>query len=139
MSEYAERIKEVIDKSVLNQRKVAAMVGVTETALSNWLSGSRGMNADKITSICNAIEPYVGDCRFYVFTGEKPEDHLKAFDVNSRYIARDEVSTRVQEFLLKMNSLKQLVIIGKFDEIMENFALSMQDTQVQSNKKQNGS
>ena len=84
MSEYAERIKEVIEKSVLNQRKVADLVGVTETALSNWLNGARGMNLEKITKVCDALEPFTGDCRFYIFTGQRPEDYLKDFDAIDR-------------------------------------------------------
>lgn len=139
MSEYAERIKEVIEKSVLTQRKVATLVGVTETALSNWLNGSRGMNAEKINSILKAIEPFVGDYRYYVFTGERPEHHLKAFELSDRFIAKEEVAPIVQEFLLKMNSLKQIVIIGKFDEIIESFALSMQEEITHAAKKKNGS
>lgn len=139
MSEYADRIKDVIEKSVLTQRKVATLVGVTETALSNWLNGSRGMNAEKINKILTAIEPFVGDCRYYVFTGEKPEEHLKAFEVSERFIARDEVAAKVQDFMIKMNSLKQIVIIGKLDEIMENFALSIQEETSNYTQKQNGS
>lgn len=125
MNDYVARIKEVMEMSRLKQRQVAALIGVKESTLSNWLNSNRGMKVDTVIQVCEAMEPFVGDVKFYVITGEKPEDHLKAFNINSKYIAKGDVVGKFQDFLLKMNSLKELVIIGDIQNMTEAFALSL--------------
>lgn len=122
MSGYIDRIKEMMVKARLKQRKLATLMGVNETTISNYLNGTRGMKIDVILSMCSAMEPFIGDCRFYVITGQHPEDHIKAFDINENYIAKRDVIGAVEDFLLDMSNMKEIVIIGDMNDLVKAFA-----------------
>lgn len=125
MNDYVARIKSVMERSRLKQRQVAALMGVKESTLSNYLNSNRGMKVETVVQICDALEPFTGDVKFYVITGQQPEEHLKAFNINSKYIYKGDVVAKFQDFLLKMNSLREIVVIGDLQKITEAFALSL--------------
>lgn len=122
MNEYAARLKEVIKNSVLSQKDVATLVGVTPTAVNLWLNGERNIELNKLLEILEAIKEYAGDHKRYVIEGIRPEDEYEQPDLEDVYIKRSDVPVVVKDFLFKMKSTKNLIILGDLDEMMKVFA-----------------
>lgn len=52
---FVERIKRLIEKSGLTQRDLAQDIGVTESAISKYLSGERIPNGDVLLNLATAL------------------------------------------------------------------------------------
>ena len=56
MSVLVNNINRIIREKGLKQKYVADKIGVSETALSNYLSERSGIKADIVPDICRALE-----------------------------------------------------------------------------------
>lgn len=64
-----KRIEEKMKKQQLNQKDLAAMVGVTESALSRYINGERSPKLDVLANIATALNTTID----YLITGAEEE------------------------------------------------------------------
>lgn len=64
-----KRIEEKMKKQQLNQKDLAAMVGVTESALSRYINGERSPKLDVLANMATALNTTID----YLITGVEEE------------------------------------------------------------------
>ena len=99
MKGVAERIMELLKESHYTQKELAAAVGVTEAAMSRYLSGEREPRIDVVRNLATALHTTTD----YIISGREPEED---FDKIYRLVARGRKEmTDIQ----KMRLVKELM------------------------------
>lgn len=52
---FGGRLKYLLQNEKITQKDFADLIGITETTLSRWISGSRRPNTDMLYKICNSL------------------------------------------------------------------------------------
>ena len=122
METVGDRIKTLRQKAKWNQKKLGIAVDVQPGTIGLWERGDRGVSIEYVHKINEAFEPILGDNLFWLLTGRKPEQYLGAFEVSNKYIAKEDVLSRTEDFLIKMDTLREIRIAGKLSEILEAYS-----------------
>lgn len=125
MNSLGERIKELRKKAKMSQKELALKVGVEGGSLGNWERDNREPAISYLREINEVLKPTLGDNLFYLVTGEQPESYLNALTINSKYIARETVLQRTEEFLTEMDMLREIRLVGKLDELLKVYSESV--------------
>lgn len=122
MNTLGGRIKELRNKAKLSQKELALKVGVEGGSLGNWERDNREPSLSYIFEINEVLKPILGDNLFYIITGKRPEEYLNAITINSNYISRELVLDKTEKFLIDMDMLREIRIVGKIDEVLKAYA-----------------
>lgn len=110
MTAFSERISELMKRYSLNQKDLAAKVGVTESAMSYYVKGERTPRSDVLTRIAKALNTttdYLLGNTEYVFS-DSTQDEL-------RYLQRNLGKLDKQQLIKAENILKAV-----FDDIFDD-------------------
>lgn len=122
MNTLGGRIKELRNKAKLSQRELALKVGVEGGSLGNWERDNREPSLSYVFEINEVLKPILGDNLFYIITGNRPEEYLNAMTINSNYISRELVLDRTEKFLIDMDTIREIRVVGKIEEVLKAYA-----------------
>lgn len=134
MNTIGGRIKELRKKAKLSQKELALKVGVEGGSLGNWERDNREPALSYIYEINEVLKPILGDNLFYIVTGKRPEEYLNAITINSNYISRELVLDKTEKFLVDMDSLREIRIVGKMEEVLKSYAEQVLKPEVSANE-----
>lgn len=122
MNTIGGRIKELRKKARLTQTQLALKVGVEGGSLGNWERDNREPSLSYIFEINEVLKPILGDNLFYMITGKRPEEYLNAITINSNYISREVVLDKTEKFLMDMDMLREIRVVGKIEDVIKAYA-----------------
>lgn len=99
MEEFSERLVKLVKRSEYSQKELAAMVGVTESAMSQYLNGIREPKLRVIANLATAL----GTSTDYLINGTE-EKNLN-YDSICRFVTRSSKEFTDEE---KMKLIKAL-------------------------------
>lgn len=100
MEKFGERIIALLKEKHIAQKDLAMMIGVTESALSRYLSNEREPKLEVVANIATALDTTVD----YLTRGEKPEtdfDEIYRLVARSSYTLNEAQKMQIIEAVMK--------------------------------------
>lgn len=100
MEKLGERIAVLIKERHISQKDLAAMVGVTESALSRYINNEREPKIEVLANLATALNTTID----YLTTGAKPEtdfDEIYRLVARSSYTLSESQKMQIIEAVMK--------------------------------------
>ena len=102
--DFAERFKDLISESGLSQKQIACAIGITETSVSNYISGKSEPSLKVLVAIADYFK-----CTTDYITGKKDESEEKIFLPCPPF----STQLKILDFALMQTFRKQAFTIGE--------------------------
>ena len=99
MSDFSQRLHELMQQNGYTQRELASVIGVTESAMSRYLKGDREPKIDTIANLATALNT---TSDYLIFGISKEDDFSEIY----RLVARSTSAMSNEE---KMKLMKVLI------------------------------
>ena len=103
------RIKEMLEKKGISQKRLAEITGITESAISHYVKGDRVPRGVNLVKIADALGTTTDD----LLSGDREMDKEKDLVFAKSLIARNASKMTMEE---KMDFVKLLMEKGESDE-----------------------
>lgn len=110
MSIFSERLSALMDEQGLNQKELASAIGVTESAMSYYVKGSRIPRGDILTRMANALNTTTD-----YLLGNISENIHQSTQADLQYLQRNLVKLDSQQ-LKRAETILKAVFYDIFDD-----------------------